>query len=40
MFLILGSVGAVVTGISLPFMQLLFGKIMDALNENPASIYL
>ena len=37
MLIFLGTSGAVVTGISLPFMQLLFGEIMDALNGNPVS---
>lgn len=38
-FIVLGSLGAIITGVSLPFMQLLFGRIMDALNGNPVSTF-
>lgn len=32
--MIIGSIGAIVTGLSLPYMNILFGKIIDNLNDD------
>ena len=33
----LGVIGALLTGISIPFFNVLFGKMLDALNTEPNS---
>jgi ATP-binding cassette subfamily B (MDR/TAP) protein 1 len=34
-YMIIGSLGAIVTGLSIPFFNILFGEILDAVNTNP-----
>ena len=36
-YMTIGSLGAITTGLSIPFFNILFGKILDAVNTNPAS---
>ena len=36
-YMIVGSLGALTTGVSIPFFNVLFGKILDALNSDPNS---
>lgn len=33
--MVFGSIGAIVTGMSIPMSNVLFGRILDALNKNP-----
>lgn len=36
LFMTLGVIGGIITGLSLPFFNVLFGRILDKLNQNPS----
>ncbi|RYG70372.1 hypothetical protein EON64_00320 [archaeon] len=35
MLMVLGTLGGIVTGVSIPLFNVLFGRIIDELNKNP-----
>jgi hypothetical protein len=37
LFMVVGTISAIVTGVSIPFFNILFGRILDQLNGNTSS---